>query len=595
MAVDVHQRVPLRGVKWRRLFQYVYPYRGRLLLAVLALMASSSIGLLLPLAVRWLVDTIASAASSMILDRVALALLGVFILQMAFNFTQSYFITYVGERAIADLRIEVYTHLQKLSLAFFNERRVGELTSRVTNDVTLIQSVTTNSVASLLQNIITFIGSFAMMLQLSWRLTTVTLLLIPLLIALGIYFGRKLRNLSTEVQDRLAEATSVLEETIAGVRIVQSFAREPYEVKRFSTAIEQAFSSSMQRTKTRSKFVPLVSFFGFSALVVVLWFGGRQVLNQTMSLGDLVAFLLFAAAIAGSLGTFTGLYSQLQEALGATARVFDILDTEPDIRDNSNAPALPPIIGDVKFNNVSFAYSPSGTSILHNIKLHAAPGEVLALVGPSGSGKTTLVNLIPRFYDVSAGSITIDGYDIRDVRVRSLRSQIGIVPQETLLFSGTVGDNIRYGNLNATTEQIIAAAQAANAHDFIESFPDGYDTVVGERGVKLSGGQRQRIAIARALLKDPRILILDEATSAMDSESEGLVQEALERLMQDRTTFVIAHRLSTIKNASRIAVIEQGRVVELGTHTELLAQGGVYARLYSLQFDVTPNSTLAEC
>ncbi len=578
--------INLKQLEWGRLFRYVRPYRVRLALGLFCLMLSSGIGLLLPLSIGWLVNTVSTKASADLLNTVALALIVVFVLQMVFNYVQGYLITFVGERAVADLRIEIYTHLQKLSLAFFNERRVGELTSRVTNDVTVIQGVTTNAVAAFIQNIINFVGSFALMLSMSWRLTSVTLLLIPLLIVLGIFFGRKLRKLSTEVSDRLAEATSVLEETISGVRIVQSFAREPYEVERFSTAIEAAFSISMVRTRTRAQFIPIVSFSGFGALVLVLWFGGRQVLNGSMQLGDLVSFLLYAGVIAGSLGTFTGLYSQLQEALGATARVFGILDTAPDIADKPGVPELPNIVGAVTFDDVSFAYTDATNAvILSTINIEVKPGEILALVGPSGSGKTTLVNLIPRFYDVTSGAISIDGYDIRDVQLRSLRSQIGIVPQETLLFSGTIGDNIRYGNLTASAEEVLAAANAANAHEFISRFEEGYDTIVGERGVKLSGGQRQRVAIARALLKNPRILILDEATSAMDSESEGLVQEALERLMQNRTTFVIAHRLSTIKNATRIAVIDGGRLVELGTHAELLTRGGMYARLYNLQFD----------
>lgn len=580
----------LRHLELRRMFQYVYPYRWRLALALLCLAVSSGIGLVMPLAIRNLVETVKDASSTAALDKVAIGLMGVFIAQMVFNYIQGYFLTYVGERAVADLRIEVYSHLQRLSLAFFSERRVGELTSRVTNDVTVIQGIGTNAVAAFLQNGITFIGSFIMMINLSWQLTAITLLLIPLLIVLAIIYGRRIRSMSTEVQDRMAEASSVLEETISGVRIVQSFAREPYEVERFSGAIEHAFSASMRRTKTRAQFVPIVSFSGFGALVFVLWFGGRQVLNGTMQLGDLIAFLLYAAVIAGSLGTFTSLYSQLQEALGSTARVFGILDTAPEIASKTNAINLPPIEGEIYLEDVSFNYGEAATPVLSNINLKVEPGEVMAIVGPSGSGKSTLVNLIPRFYDVTAGRITVDGFDIRDVDLPSLRSQIGIVPQETLLFSGSIADNIRYGNLDAPMEAVIEAAKAANAHEFISNFEDGYESIVGERGIKLSGGQRQRVAIARALLKNPRILILDEATSAMDSESEGLVQEALERLMQGRTTFVIAHRLSTVKNATRIAVIEAGKVTELGSHSELLAQAGTYARLYQLQFETNESS-----
>lgn len=573
------------NTSWRRLFRYVRPYRFRLVVAMLMLIGSTAIGLVLPLAVRGLINIIADSANSSLLDQVALVLVGFFLLQMVLNVIQTYFLTYIGERVIADLRIQVYTHLQKLSLTFFNSRQIGEITSRVTNDVTIIQTVTSNSVANLIQNILSFIGSFILMVQLSWQLTGVALLVIPFLVVISLFFGKQLRKVSTDVQDRVADATAVLEETLSAVRVVQSFARQPHEIKRFSTAIERGFQAAMRRARINAYFLPMVIFLGFSGLVLVIWFGGRQVLDGRMTLGDMVAFLLYAGSIAGALGGFTGIYSQLQEALGATARVFGLLDIEPDIADRPNAQPLPTIVGRVCLDHVAFTYEADSTHhVLHDISLDVQPGEVLALVGPSGAGKTTLIDLIPRFYDVSAGSIRIDNLDIRDVQLHSLRSQIGIVPQETLLFSGTIGDNIRYGNLNASEAEVIEAAKAANAHDFIERSEQGYNTLVGERGVKLSGGQRQRIAIARAILKDPRILILDEATSAMDSESEGLVQEALERLMRNRTTFIIAHRLSTIKNASRIAVIDRGRLVELGTHTELLLKGGLYARLYALQF-----------
>jgi subfamily B ATP-binding cassette protein MsbA len=582
----------VRKLRWRRLFAYAWPYRLRLGAALIALLLGSAIGLAMPLAAGGLVNAVTGSGGRFDLNGVALALLGIVVAQALLNLVQTYLLVYVGERVVADLREQAYAHLQRLSLTFFNDRRVGEITSRITNDVTLIQSTTTTSVASFLQNAIQFIGALALMCVVSWQLSGLVLLLAPLLVALGALYGRRVRRISTEVQDRLAYASSVLEETVAGVRIVQSFAREPYEVRRFGDAVEETFRSAIRRARLRAFYEPLLNFLAFGGLVLVLWVGGRLVLAGELLPGDLLSMLLYGGSVAGAMGSFTSLFSQLQQALGATERVFELLDTAPDIGDRPGALTLPAIVGRVALEDVDFRYKDDGAEILRAIRLEAQPGERLALVGPSGAGKSTLVNLIPRFYDVSGGQVMVDGYDVRDVRLRSLRKQIGIVPQETLLFNGTVRDNILYGSPQddaagspqASEQELIAAAQAANAHEFISALPQGYNTLVGERGVKLSGGQRQRIAIARALLKDPRILILDEATSSLDSASEGLVQEALERLMQGRTTFIIAHRLSTVRRADRIAVLDAGRLVELGRHEELLARGGLYARLYSLQF-----------
>ncbi|MBX0326535.1 ATP-binding cassette domain-containing protein [Oscillochloris sp. ZM17-4] len=598
-----------RGVSWRRLLGYVRPYRWWMIGALVSMLFATSVGLLLPLAVGQMVNSITDQGAQLHLNQVALALIGVIAFQAIFTLVQTYALAFVGERVVSDLRVQAYTRLQALSLSFFNNRRTGEITSRITNDVTLLQATVTTNVSTLLQNVVQFIGAIALMLTVSWQLSSLALLLVPAVTVLGIVFGRMLRRISTQVQDRLAESSSVLEETVAGVRVVQSFAREPYEVGRFSAAVEATFAMAMRRARVRAIFQPLVSIAAWGVMVGVLWLGGRLVLDGQMRPGDLIAFMLYAGNIGGAMATFSSLFGQLQEALGATTRVFELIDMAPEITDAPDAPALPRLEGRVTLEDVTFGYEVAGgrrqaagdddtamegsdpasglqppASVLQSLTIDIAPGEVLALVGPSGAGKSTIVNLIPRFYDVRGGRVLVDGRDVRDVQLRSLREQIGIVPQETLLFSGSVRDNIRYGRLEAGDAEVRAAAEAANAHEFISALPDGYDTLVGERGVKLSGGQRQRVAIARAILKDPRILILDEATSALDSESERLVQGALDHLMRGRTSIVIAHRLSTVRRADRIAVIVGGQLEELGTHAELIARGGLYARLYRMQF-----------
>ncbi|HJQ24831.1 MAG TPA: ABC transporter transmembrane domain-containing protein [Blastocatellia bacterium] len=568
-----------------RLLAYAKPYRARLAIALASLFVASGLGLAFPQVVRRLIDAAFVEHNAARLNTLAITLVLLFTAQAAFSFLRSYLLAYTGERIVADVRIQLYNHLTGLPVAFFASRRVGELTSRMASDTSVIQTVTTGSLTELLRSAIVLVGGVTIIAITNLRLTMLMLAIVPVVMISAHFYGRYVRRLSMRVQDRLAEANAVVDETLSAIRIVQSFVREAYERGRYASHIRESLNLAVRRAVAGGGFIAFIILIVYSSIAAVLWFGSRMVLNGTMTAGELIAFVLYTFVVAGSIGGMTELFGQFNSAIGATRRVFELLDTEPQIKDPESPEPLNEVRGTVQLRDVRFTYPDErATEVIKGVSIDAAPGEIIALVGPSGAGKTTLVSLIPRFFDVTAGAILIDGHDVRCLRLRDLRAVIGLVPQETILFGGSIRENIAYGKLDASAAEIEAAARAAHAHEFVSEFPAAYETIVGERGVKLSGGQRQRIAIARALLKNPAILILDEATSSLDSESERLVQEALDVLMQGRTTFVIAHRLSTVRRADRIVVLDDGRITEQGTHEELLARGGLYKQLYDLQF-----------
>ena len=565
-----------------KILKYAKPYTKSIVFAFLCLVLSSLITLLLPLIVRNMINAVVVQKSTEVLNSLAVDLLIVIALQLVFAVTHNYVLGFIGNRITADFRLELFQHIQRLSLRFFQERRVGEIISRMSNDISVIQKALVTFPVALIRQTITLVGGLAIICYLNWKLTGLIILVLPPLMLFARMFGKRLRNLSSRVQDKLANAIVVLEEVVSSIKIVKSYTREDYEQKRFQSSIETAFEVEVQKVKISSAFGPFVLFLTFLVSALLVWYGGHQVMQGATTPGELAAFFLYAIIIAGPIGTFVRLYTQIQESLGAVGRVYELLDSIPEIKNPEDAVVLDNIEGRIQFEKVSFGYSKT-IPVLHEVTFEIKPGERVALVGPSGGGKSTVVQLLHRFFDVDSGSIRVDGTDLRRIDLKSFLEQVALVPQETLLFGGTVRENILYGKLDATQAELDRVAQSAHAYEFIQRLENGYDTVVGEKGAKLSGGERQRIAIARALLKDPKILILDEATSSLDNQSEALIQEALEVLMRGRTTLSVAHRLSTVHNADKIIVIDQGRIVETGTHRELMANENLYHHLYTLK------------
>lgn len=566
-----------------RILSYIKPYMHRLIFAMFCTIMAAAGNLYIPWIIKDMIDEVLADKNGTMLNWIAASIIAIFVVRGLFWYGQNYLMSYVGQSVIIDIRAAVFKKLQRLSVSFYDKNKTGTIMSYVTNDVNALQSAMVENTIEMITEGFILIGSVVAMIYLDWRLTLFTVCTFPVVLWFMEFFGKKIRKTGGRIQECTADITSVLQESVASARVIKSFVREDYEVDRFDVENRANFRANMKNAQLMATLTPVVELVAAIGVTMIIWYGGNNVVNGTITAGSLVAFLTYAVNISNPIKRLTRVIGNIQKALAAAQRVFMIIDMPEEIAESRDAKQLPEVSGKVEFQNVSFAYDDKG-NVITDLSFSVKPGEVIAIVGPSGAGKSTIANLLPRFYDVNKGDIKIDGHSVREVTLDSLREQVGIVPQETMLFNGSVYNNILYGRLDATKEEIEAAAKAANAHDFIMQLTDGYETKLGDRGVNLSGGQRQRIAIARAILKNPRILILDEATSALDTESERVVQEALDRLMVGRTSFVIAHRLSTVKNADKILVLEKGNLVESGTHDELLALDGLYAHLYKIQY-----------